>query len=110
METGLVDLNGIVIKEGQFIVFQSEYLEDKPTNDYVVYKVKFDFGAFVGIKQYSVYNGKRYSEENYKPGMSDYGVEVLRDYIDTVSNGYVSNYGETHTFENNVVKGWVIEE
>lgn len=110
MKTGLVDLNGVEIKEDQLIVFQSEYLEDKPTNDYDVYKVKFDFGAFVAIKQYSVYNGKRYTEENYKPGMSDYGVEVLRDYIDTVSNGYVSNYGETHTFKNNVVRCWVVEE
>lgn len=110
LKTGLIDLNGIEIEEGHIIVFQSEYNENKPNQYEPRYKVQFDFGAFVGIKQYTIENGKLYTEKNYKPSMSNYGIEVLREHIDVVYDGYISNYGETYRFANNIVKCWIVDE
>lgn len=106
MNTGLIDMNGVEIKEGDYISLPYTdplgtcYVEDGPEG-HIRLKVVLDHGAFVAV------------DETNPEGISDavsYHKTVLRDLVKTKSsNKYVSNYGVPDVFDGNTAVCWVVK-
>lgn len=108
MTTGLVDLNGREITDGDLFVFRDdryvrnpEDYQKEPSPDDERYRIEFDHGAFVG---------RKVKDSNMMPNSYDYGIIVLRDMIALKEDKYISNYGVPEVFVNNVVRGWIVED
>ena len=113
MKTGLLDLSGVEIEEGQLIVTDSYnggpggpgFLTDNR-----FYRVVYDHGAFVGRLEFSTSEGSRYPNGYDMADEADYGIVVLRDLVGRREGPYVSNFGNQVKFVGNVARVYVVSE
>ena len=89
LNTGLVDLNGIPLNEGDLIRFAYIDPMGKPYKDYIdetVFKIEFTHGLFIARK-----------EKN--PAIWT----PLYQHVETKEGEYISNYGNPVEFANDIL-------
>ena len=89
LNTGLVDLNGIPLNEGDLIRFAYIDPAGKPYKEYIgetVFRIEFTHGLFIARK-----------EEN--PAIWT----PLYQHVETREGEYISNYGNAVEFVNNIL-------
>ena len=112
MKIGLKDLTGVELEEGQlFVTERYNSVEGRPVlTDNMFYRVKYDHGAFVGVLEFSIFEGVRYPNTNDMTDEASYGVVELRSLVDRVEGPYVSNFGNQYKFVGNVANVFVVDE